>query len=174
MPKRLLAIFLPLCILSIGFSHAQQGLTLDNLTTMQQGGPSAINKILLSKGWIFKGHMDAINSGCDFTSVSWVYAPSESDMATAFLSLVKDKRCQYAPIYQTGRLDIYNTIMATITRYKMNQIQSDVETNEEGVSSIVEFYEGKNYIVRVTVASSRNEDDELVNAYSFIVYRKSE
>lgn len=174
MLKRILTITCLLITLTAGCLNAQS-LSLDNLLAMQQGGPGAINRILLPRGWVFTGHDDNIVSRCDFQSVSWAYSlSSQSDKAAAFLNLVKDRECQYAIGYQTGRLETYNAIMATIARYGMVQTDSDVETSAAGESSVVEYYTGKNYTVKVSVSSGENDMGELRNSYVFAVFLKSE
>ncbi|MBX0290126.1 hypothetical protein K3G63_06730 [Hymenobacter sp. HSC-4F20] len=175
MLKRVLSITSLLFALTTCYSYAQQTLTLDNLIAMQQGGPGAINRTLLPRGWVFKGHDDDQGTSCEFPGITWVYAPSSlSERAVAFLSLMKDEDCLYAVGYQTGRLETYEAIMATITRYGMTQIKSDVETSEDGESNVVEYYAGKNYQVRVSIGSGQNDSGDLKNSYVFTVFRKSE
>ncbi|WP_045688158.1 hypothetical protein [Hymenobacter sp. AT01-02] len=175
MLKRVLSITAVLLTLATVTSYAQAALTLDNLLAMQQGGPGAINRILLPREWVFKGHDEDITSRCEFQSVTWAYALSnQSDRAVAFVNLVKDKNCEYAIGYQTARLETYKGIMATISRYGMVQTDSDVETSDDGESSVVEYYTGKNYIVKVSISSGENDLGQLHNSYVFVVLRKSE
>ncbi|GAB2781184.1 hypothetical protein HNQ93_001257 [Hymenobacter luteus] len=173
MRTRVLVLIICLIALSSGFCKAQQALTLDNLIAMQQGGPSGVNRLLLPKGWIFKG-VDEGHVNCDFTDVFWAYQPLSysSGKAVAFLTLGKDEDCMYAVTYQTPNLAVYNMIIAAIKRYNMTQTKSDVVTNAEGKTTIVEYYSGTNYLVKVAVGSGENDMGEIKNKYMVTLWHK--
>jgi hypothetical protein len=172
--KRLLA--LAAIIHGLHASVLAQQISLDELIAFRNADYDQINGTLLSRGWVFKGANDLPQeegNSCTFQEAMWLYGAVSSEKANSFFAVDKGYGdCPNYVGYQTMDVSTFNKIRASIAKYKMEQVNSEVGNDEEGRAFVTTTYQGAKYKVLLTVYTSKDRLGIPDNFYGVGVYLK--